>query len=113
MVLKMKVHGLFEVDIFWPETSDLKLKCNNRNKASNQRNEKSPKENSKSNKSPICHACGKPIRLVTFLTRIWCELSACDIRSPDRVTRTDVGQFFLRSFEVIWISGPDLSGPTH
>ena len=30
------------------------------------RNEKSPKENSKSNKSPICHACGKPIRFVTI-----------------------------------------------
>ena len=29
------------------------------------RNEKSPKENSKSNKSPICHACGKPIKYVT------------------------------------------------
>jgi hypothetical protein len=43
------------------EVNNIQL-AESRNKASNMRNEKSPKENSKSNKSPICHACGKPIR---------------------------------------------------
>jgi len=43
------------------EVNNIQL-AESRNKAANMRNEKSPKENSKSNKSPICHACGKPIK---------------------------------------------------